>query len=203
MISSFDRSVDAWFGSHLRGRPRADRLFYAASALGDRSLIWLLLASTRSLLAKGGSSSRRAAAPPGPRYLARLPPEVRDLAELVLMLGAESLVVNVGIKSLFNRARPLIEAGGGVQHPFPLRVPLSTSFPSGHATSAFCAATALGRGSRLAPAYYAIAAVVAASRVHVRIHHASDVVGGMVLGLLMGRACSRRMGIPSRGPALR
>jgi undecaprenyl-diphosphatase len=36
------------------------------------------------------------------------------------------------------------------------------------------------------PLYYAIAVVVAASRVHVRIHHASDVIGGAAIGILLG-----------------
>ena len=61
-------------------------------------------------------------------------------------------------------------------------MPLTSSFPSGHASAAFCAAGLLSEGSRLEPAYYALAAVVAASRVHVKIHHASDVVAGAAVG---------------------
>ena len=36
-----------------------------------------------------------------------------------------------------------------------------------------------------------MAAIVATSRPYVRIHHASDVVGGIVAGSLMGWAASR------------
>jgi undecaprenyl-diphosphatase len=36
------------------------------------------------------------------------------------------------------------------------------------------------------PLYYVVAIVVAASRVHVRIHHASDVLGGMGIGIALG-----------------
>jgi len=39
---------------------------------------------------------------------------------------------------------------------------------------------------RLAPLYFATAVVVATSRVYVRIHHASDVVGGMAVGRALG-----------------
>jgi undecaprenyl-diphosphatase len=39
---------------------------------------------------------------------------------------------------------------------------------------------------RLAPLYFATAVVVATSRVYVRIHHASDVVGGMAVGRVLG-----------------
>ena len=38
------------------------------------------------------------------------------------------------------------------------------------------------------PLYYAVAAVVATSRVYVKMHHASDVVAGAALGALMGHA---------------
>jgi undecaprenyl-diphosphatase len=43
-----------------------------------------------------------------------------------------------------------------------------------------------GGGDPLWPIYFAIAAVVAASRCYVRIHHASDVLGGIAVGLALG-----------------
>jgi undecaprenyl-diphosphatase len=72
-------------------------------------------------------------------------------------------------------------------HPLPIRQPLTSSFPSGHATAAFCGATLLADRDRLGPLYFLVAASVALSRVYVRIHHASDVVGGVVIGLLLGQ----------------
>jgi membrane-associated phospholipid phosphatase len=96
--------------------------------------------------------------------------------------------VNIGVKSLFRRSRPVVSE----PRPFPLRIPLTSSFPSGHATSAFCAATLLADGDpHLAPLYFGAATVVALSRIHVRIHHASDVVGGMAVGLLLGQLGKR------------
>ena len=44
----------------------------------------------------------------------------------------------------------------------------------------------LSRDDELAPLYFVLAAVVALSRLHVKIHHASDVVGGVALGLVLG-----------------
>ena len=66
-----------------------------------------------------------------------------------------------------------------------MRIPRTSSFPSGHASSAFFAAVAL-RDSPGAPLIFAAAAIVAASRVHVRMHHASDVVAGALLGAALG-----------------
>jgi undecaprenyl-diphosphatase len=63
---------------------------------------------------------------------------------------------------------------------------LTSSFPSGHATAGFSAAMMLSEDDALAPLYFALATVVATSRIHVKIHHASDVAGGIALGLLLG-----------------
>jgi membrane-associated phospholipid phosphatase len=46
-------------------------------------------------------------------------------------------------------------------------------------------------GKKTAPLWFAIAAVVASSRVFVRIHHASDVVGGAFVGLGLGAIAKR------------
>lgn len=149
----------------------ADRLFYGASALGDHSLVWLLLAALRGLRSERD-------------WLAAL--------RAGAGIGLESALVNLGIKSLFRRGRPPSEAA----RPFPLRQPLTSAFPSGHATSAFCAAGLLSEDDRLWPLYYALAAAVALSRIHVRIHHASDVAGGIAVGVVLGRLGRRLMPLP-------
>jgi undecaprenyl-diphosphatase len=161
-VDRFDRTVDRLF-ERARGYRPIDRVFYGASALGEFGMLWVMLGALRGLR---GDHHWRAAVRVG------------------AAVGIESVVVNAGIKSLFRRRRPVVDA----PRPYPLRIPLTSSFPSGHATSAFCAATLLADGDpTLAPLYYAAATVVALSRIHVRIHHASDVAGGIVIGLGLGR----------------
>ena len=128
--------------------------------------MWLALAALRALRNDGGRELNRRAA-------------VRAAAGV----GIESAIVNLGVKSLFRRVRPVSPS----PHPLPFRQPRTSSFPSGHATSAFCAADLLGDGDRLRPVYYGLAVVVATSRIYVRIHHASDVLAGAVLGAALGR----------------
>jgi undecaprenyl-diphosphatase len=165
-VAEFDRAVDGWF-DRLRGNAVADRVFYSASAIGDYSMLWHLLSLGRAV--------------------AR-PRTEREALRLATALAVESVAVNVGIKSLFRRDRPAWEQ----DRPRNLRQPRSSSFPSGHATSAFMAATLLSQGRpKQRPLWYGLAAVVAASRVHVRIHHASDVVGGAALGVIAGKAVGR------------
>jgi undecaprenyl-diphosphatase len=164
-LASFDTTVDGWF-EQVRGNHAVDRLFYGASDVGDFSLIWQIAGATEGLRGRE-----------------------RKAVVLALSLGVESVLINGVVKSFFRRERPAWD-----QHrPRTLRKPRSSSFPSGHATSAFMAATVLGTG-RSTPAkigWYGAASVLAASRVHVRIHHASDVVGGVVIGLGLGALVRR------------
>ena len=81
-----------------------------------------------------------------------------------------------------------------------MRRPTTSSFPSGHASSAAFAATVLTGwdGRRTAPLWWALAIAVATSRAFVRIHHPSDVVAGMATGAVLGlgaRRILRRVGM--------
>ncbi|MGC8627505.1 MAG: phosphatase PAP2 family protein, partial [Acidimicrobiales bacterium] len=109
----------------------------------------------------------------------------------------ESVLVNGLIKSVFRRVRPV----SAKPHPLPLRVPRTSSFPSGHASAAFAAA-ALLRDDPLWPAIYALATVVATSRVHVRMHHASDVIAGAVVGAALGELSRHLLPLEPRRPAI-
>lgn len=166
-VAAFDAAADRQF-DRLRGRRFADRVFYGASTVGDHGMIWLFLGALRGL-----------------RSNEHWPAAVR----LGIGVGVESALVNLGIKSFFRRPRPVSE----IVRPLRLRTPLTSSFPSGHATSAFMSAALLSDGDRrMKPLYYALAVVVASSRIHVRIHHASDVVAGVLVGMGLG-ALGRRL----------
>jgi undecaprenyl-diphosphatase len=68
-------------------------------------------------------------------------------------------------------------------------LPHSGAFPSGHAASAFAAATVIAWASRrLAVPAYVLAALVAWSRVYVGVHWPLDVIGGAALGTLVAIA---------------
>ncbi|HVN50339.1 MAG TPA: phosphatase PAP2 family protein [Acidimicrobiales bacterium] len=161
-VARFDQAVDLAF-DRLRGNPVADRIFYGATELGDFGLIWVLIGATRAL---GGDR------------------HIRRATRLTATLAVESVVVNGFVKSLFKRERPVSQE----PRPYKMRMPLTTSFPSGHASTAVVAAILLSEGSSLWPLYWGVAGVVATSRVYVRIHHASDVVGGLATGLVIGTA---------------
>lgn len=169
-VARFDAAVDSAFDL-LRGRGALDRLMYAASELGDFSLIWHMISAGQALV---GDENAEAAS-----------------LRLSVGLGIESILVNGVIKSLFKRPRP---APPLTPRPHQLRTPHTSSFPSGHASAAACAVVLLAdrRAPRRTAAYGAVAAIVAISRVHVGIHHASDVVGGAPIGAIIGLVIRRR-----------
>ncbi len=171
-IARFDHAVDEGF-DRLRGRPVADRVFYLASDLGDFSLVWMMLGALRGL---------------------RSERDWHAALRLGAAAGAESVLVNGVVKSFVRRTRPIV--ANDHHHPHHLRIPLTSSFPSGHATSAFSAAVLLSDDDAMWPLYYAIAVTVAASRVHVRIHHASDVAAGAVVGTAFGLLARRLFPLP-------
>lgn len=94
--------------------------------------------------------------------------------------GADSL--SFLVKDLTHRTRPF------VAHPsiHPLYVVHSSSFPAGHAATAFAGAVLLSTlARRLAPAFLLLAALIAYSRVYVGVHYPTDVLAGALLGALV------------------
>lgn len=168
--------------SSLRELGRLDRAVYVAvaesdtptlddglrrlSLAADKSKLWLGVAALLALA--DGSRGRRAA------------------VNGAVSIGVASATVNLGFKPLARRARPLRgEAAPDARH---VRMPGSTSFPSGHAASAF--AFAEGVGAALPwprPFLLVAAATVAESRVHCGVHYPGDVVAGSLIRLVAGR----------------
>jgi membrane-associated phospholipid phosphatase len=84
---------------------------------------------------------------------------------------------------------------------------IDSSFPSGHSSTSFAMATVLERhyGWKAGVPGYAVASIVAASRVRSDHHYISDVVAGSTLGIIVGRAAVRMNGkpLPASGGARR
>jgi len=138
-------------------------LFTAATAVGDFGMLWHIVGIVRAI----ADTSR-----------------VKQALILSAAMGIESLILNQGIKRLFKRARPTAKGDSR----FKIRKPRTSSFPSGHASSAFFAAVVLSRWSspRAVALWFTFAVIVATSRVVVRIHHATDVFTGALIGTAMG-----------------
>ncbi len=184
------RGTDSGWAGALRELGAVDRAVYEAVArtptaeldglvrrLSDAanySRLWLGIAAAVALL--GGWRGRRAA------------------LEGVIAIGVTSATINLGVKQLAQRRRP--DRVGPVFGARKVRMPESTSFPSGHAASAFAFAYAVGRHlPGLAVPIRLLAGGVAYSRVHTGVHYPGDVVIGSILGAgtaaMVAAACDR------------
>lgn len=165
VVRALDATVERWAATQ-RGRPALDRAAYALSAAADHSVLWHAINLADAAL---GTPTRR-----------------RRALRRSVVLAVEQAVVNGPVKSLAGRDRPEPRD----DHPHRLRRPRTSSFPSGHASAGACAATLLSADLGAAPLWWALAGAVSWSRVHVGVHHASDVVAGVAIGRTLGRAAA-------------
>lgn len=147
--------------------PALDRAMAQLSHAADYSR--LSLAAATVLAAAGGREGRRAAA--------------RGLASA----GVTASLVNLAVKPLSRRRRPdrAAEHVPAARH---VRMPSSTSFPSGHSAAAFAFATGVGHVLPAAAVpLRGLAALVAYSRVHTGVHYPGDVVAGALIGTVLAQ----------------
>ena len=152
--------------------PTLDKGMGRLTRAADKSRLWMGCAA---LLALSGPRGRRAAA--------------SGLASVAVT----SAVCNVAIKPLSRRRRPDVAV---LRVPLArrVRVPKSSSFPSGHSASAFAFASGVGHVMPAAAMpIRALAALVAYSRVHTGVHYPGDVVAGSVIGAAVAQAVAREL----------
>ena len=163
--ASLDARIVEWAASHRYGP--LDGLFVALGTVEKLGLIWALLAFVLALLMRSG-----------------LRPAVA-LAGITLVTTFAADSVSFGVKDLVTRPRP------ADAHPqiHPLYAVHSSSFPAGHAATAFAGATSLSYfAPRLTPFFVALAVAIGFSRIYVGVHYLTDVLAGAAIGLLVGAA---------------
>ena len=160
-VAQFDRWLRFWVVTHriLWLTP----LMRGLSVVGRGGIVWLASGIALTL-------ARRV--------------RVRGLLQLALAILFASLVNNRLLKPIVGRERPFVSTP---QIEVIGSRPNDASFPSGHSANAFAGAYVL---SRLTPAaqgaWWAMAALIAYSRVYLGVHYPLDVAGGAVVGLMFG-----------------
>ena len=140
-----------------------DWFFKIITYTGDKGLVWIVL----GLVLVARRKTRRI-----------------GLCVVLSFLGAVVLN-NLILKEIFDRARPFV-ADPSIK--LIIDTPVGSSFPSGHASSSFAAATAFflyDRKKGVFPLMYAT--LVALSRVYLHVHYATDVIGGMIVGIVVAK----------------
>jgi len=163
--ASIDDRIVEWAAAHRYGP--LDGFFVALGTVEKLGLIWAVMAFVLGLLMRRGLRNAG----------------VLALATLLTTFAADS--VSFGVKDLVNRTRPA-DAHAQIH---PLYVVHSSSFPAGHAATAFAGATLLSYfAPRLSPLFVVLAAAIGFSRIYVGVHYPTDVLAGAAIGVLVGAA---------------
>lgn len=158
MLQAFDENALLFIQEQIRNGFLTP-IMKVFTYMGDAGILWVVLGVALLLFA----------------------PIRRRGAVYLLALGAAAFLNNLVLKPLIARPRPY-EAMAGLEV---LIVKLgSYSFPSGHASSSFAAATALTLlfGRRAAWSFVP-AAIIALSRPYLGMHYLTDVFFGAILGV--------------------
>ena len=157
--------------------PAIDAVMWFFSAIGYFGGIWAVIAIVMAAWA----------------------PRLRPIAFQVLVaLLLTQGVVDLGVKPFVARPRPFVTT-------ITTRVvghyrPPTYSFPSGHAALSFASATVLAFGvPRWKAFWFALAALIAFSRVYIGVHYPLDVTCGALLGVAVGVLVSGGRAWYSRG----
>lgn len=142
--------------------PVLDKIMVGVTKLGDVGIIWIILTA----------------------ILLIIPKTRRTGGVMLVALVVQTVLCNVILKNLFARTRPY-----DVNMTVQLLVPKlhDFSFPSGHTSASFTAVSALyfSKDKLWKPALI-LACLIAVSRLYLYVHYPTDVLGGLLLGVLSG-----------------
>ena len=172
-LLTFDMKVYQ-FAEQLRG-PVFDKIMVFFTHMGDGGYFWIALSVVLLLFKKTRKYGLAMAG----------------------ALAVASLLNSIVLKSLFDRPRPYImdisnwqrvaTDGWMYEMPFESLKEKSVSFPSGHTASSFAAAIGvfyIDKKKGIVPLI--VAALIGFSRIYIHVHYPSDVVGGVITGVVFG-----------------
>ena len=161
-LRKFDEKVvDRMSGIH---RPVLDRVMVMFTYAGMGGLIWWVLFVIPFLITRRFRETS---------------------AIMTAALGVNYLIGEIIIKKLVGRVRPSEQIA---DDDMKINKPKDHSFPSGHSASSFCAFTVTFWCCPFwiwLPALL-LASTIAFSRMYLRVHYFTDVIGGIILGVLDG-----------------
>ena len=172
---SLDARLAVWVASHRY--PPLNGVFVWLGTIDKVGAVWVVLA-----LVVGFLAWRRALA-------------AVAFSGLVALATFAADSVCFGIKDVVHRVRPFV-AHSQIN---PLYSVHSSSFPAGHAATAFAGATLLAYAApRAAPLFVAFAVAIGFSRVYVGVHYPGDVLAGAAIGIAAGATATLLLAVARR-----
>lgn len=143
--------------------PFLDTIMVFITRLGDMGLVWILLAIILFLF-----------------------PKTRKVGIILgIALCINFILCNGLLKHTFARTRPC-----DINRSVSLLIsrPDDFSFPSGHTSASFAAVTVLymSNKKKLFKISFIIACFIAFSRMYLYVHYPSDIIGGIIVGVISG-----------------
>ena len=143
--------------------PILDKIMTSITKLGDAGIFWIILT-----------------------LLFLIIPKMRKTG--IIMAAAlimDLLICNVAVKNLVARTRPC-DVNKSIQ--LLVKRPWDYSFPSGHTAASFASVTALylAGEKKLWKLALALGCVIAFSRMYLYVHYPTDILGGVIIGILSG-----------------
>lgn len=159
-VLNFDFAILDFIRAHIGG-DFADTFMKLVTSLGNAGILWIII--TAVLLC---SKKFR----------------IIGLQMTVgLILGL--IFGNLVLKNLVARPRPFTLRGADII----IKAPRDYSFPSGHTLASVISAYILWHNNKKAGIAAAVAAaLIAFSRLYLYVHYPTDIIGGVLLGLIIG-----------------
>ena len=163
-ISTFEGGFLLWIQNNLRN-PFLTPIFTFLTHLGDKGILWIGL----SLILLAHPRTRRVG--------------VTCLISIVLSFTVANLI----LKPIVNRTRPYEFIQGLVNI---IENQPDKSFPSGHSTNAFAVAWVMFRSfqKKWGVPPLILACVICFTRLYVGVHYPTDVLVGIIIGILASEA---------------
>lgn len=158
---NFDMAILDLIQSNIR-TGFIDAIMPFITQLGDAGLIWIILSI--GLI---------------------IPKKTRKIGfVMIIALILNGIICNIILKPMLARIRPF-DVNTAIK--LLINKPRDFSFPSGHTSASFTAASVLFfRKSKLFVPSLVLAFLISFSRLYLYVHYPSDVLAGLVLGVLCG-----------------
>ena len=158
---NIELSILDWF--QTLHTPFLDKIMVFITRLGDVGIIWIVLSIVLLLIPKTRKSG----------------------VVMVAALVVDVLLCNIVLKNLVARTRPY-DVNTGV-HLLVAKLH-DYSFPSGHTAASFASVTALylAGEKKLWKFALVLACLIAISRLYLYVHYPTDVLGGILFGVISG-----------------
>ena len=159
LIQRFDVSILLYIEDNMHS-PITDKVMVIITSLGNGGAVWIIIIA-----------------------LLMINKKYRAIGLMALGALILSTILGEGIlKHVIQRIRPSADIPAVNDL---ITKPLSYSFPSGHTTSSFAVAGVLAKYFKdYALEFYSLASLIAFSRLYLYLHYPTDILGGIVVGLI-------------------